>query len=184
MDSIALFLLPALIVLSLLVSISDWRHRRIPNLYLIVGLLYVALVHALNAATLGGSFLLRATGFSLMGILLATLILSPAYFLKQLGAGDVKFGMVIGAFLGPVGAVLSIILGAIIGGLWALALSWRHGGLGQLWNNLKHMARSAYLSGFREMNWDLRSAGAVTMPYGIALSVGAIAVALWQLSLR
>jgi len=34
------------------------------------------------------------------------------------------------------------------------------------------------------MSWDLRSAGAVTMPYGVALSAGAALVAIWQLWIR
>ena len=63
-------------------------------------------------------------------------------------------------------------------------LSWRSGGLRQAFFNLRMMARSAWLTGFKELHWDLRSAGAVTMPYGVALSAGAILVALWQLALR
>ena len=70
------------------------------------------------------------------------------------------------------------------GGIWALVLSWRHGGLKKLWNNMVFMWRSAWLSGFKEMSWDLRSAGAVTMPYGVALSAGAALVAIWQMWIR
>jgi prepilin peptidase CpaA len=50
--------------------------------------------------------------------------------------------------------------------------------------NLRNMARAAYASGFKELSWDLRSAGAVTMPYGVALSAGAVIVAVWQLAIR
>ena len=44
--------------------------------------------------------------------------------------------------------------------------------------------QEAYLSGFKDMGWDLRSEGAIAMPYGVALSVGAILVTLWQFKIH
>ena len=101
------------------------------------------------------------------------IVLLPAYALRQVGAGDVKLMMVFGFLLGPIGAAFTLLTGALIGGVWALWLSWRSAGLGHTIGNMKMMARSAWLSGVRSMEWDLRSAGAVRMPYGVALSAGA-----------
>jgi prepilin peptidase CpaA len=53
-----------------------------------------------------------------------------------------------------------------------------------MWYNMKYMAKSMYLSGFKEMSWDLRSEGAVTMPYGVALSAGAALIALQQMQIQ
>lgn len=181
---LALALLPAVAVLGLVVSWTDLRARRIPNLALLVALGYACTVYGSYAVAAGVGPGLRAFGFALLGMLLGFALLYPAYAIRQVGAGDVKLLMVFGFFLGPIGGVLALFTGALVGGAWALALSWRHGGLRQVVTNLRNMARAAYASGFRELSWDLRSAGAVTMPYGVALSAGAIAVAGWQLALR
>jgi len=181
---LALALLPAVALLALVVSWTDIRARRIPNSALLVALAYACVAYATYGWFAGWVLGLRALGFALLGMLIGFGLLYPAYVIRQVGAGDVKLMMVFGFFLGPIGGVLALFTGALVGGVWALALSWRHGGLKQVALNLRNMARAAYVSGFRELSWDLRSAGAVTMPYGVALSAGAIAVAVWQLALR
>ncbi len=180
-DTAAATLLGITLCLGVLVSRHDLRERRIPNVLLAIALaLAVAVFVALGV---GSDWIIAAKGigYGLFGMLLGAVFLVPGYAAKQLGAGDVKLLMTFGFLLGPLGAVLTLVFGAMVGGVWALALSWKHGGLGQLFANLKLMARTAYASGFRDMGWDLRSAGAVRMPYGVALSAGAGAVALWQL---
>lgn len=169
------------LVLGLACSWHDLKSRRIPNRALLLSLGYTAALHALLFLALPPVTALRALGWSVVGLLLGGLLLGPGYAARQVGAGDVKLLMVFGFALGPIGAVFTLLNGALFGGLWALWLSWRHGGLGRLWSNLSLMARTAYASGFRDFGWDLRSAGAVRMPYGVALSAGAGSVALWQL---
>lgn len=117
----------------------------------------------------------------LMGFLVGCFLLLPAYFIRQVAAGDVKLLMVFGFILGPKGVVLALLNGAIIGGIWALSIAWQQGGLGNVFYNIKFMARSAYLTGFKEMGWDLRNEKAIKMPYGVALSIGAALVAIWQI---
>ncbi len=177
-------LLSGLLVLAVLVSISDFRMRRIPNLLLLLALIYAAALLAVFSMMHGVTFFFRGLMMSLLGMLMGWFFLYFPYRLRQVGAGDVKLMMVFGFYLGPMGVALALLNGALIGGLWALALSWRHGGLGQMFSNLRLMWQSAWLSGFREMGWDLRSAGAVAMPYGVALSAGAALVALWQIWVR
>jgi len=177
-------LLGAVIALALCVSYFDLRERRIPNKLLSAAMCFGLGVYAWAAEALGLEFVSRALLYSMMGMLLGAVCLLPAYFARQMGAGDVKLLMVFGFLLGPIGAGLTLLTGALFGGAWALWLSCRSGGLGKAFSNLRMMARSAWLTGFKELHWDLRSAGAVTMPYGVALSAGAILVALWQLSLR
>lgn len=162
-------------------SWSDLRSRRIPNRALVLALAFGVLAYATLAVVDTPWNGLKALAWGVIGLLLGALLLGPGYALKQLGAGDVKLLMTFGFLLGPFGTAFTLIGGAIIGGIWALALSWRHGGLPKLLSNLSLMARTAYASGFRDMGWDLRSAGAVRMPYGVALSAGACGVAGWQL---
>lgn len=170
-----------LLALAAAVSISDFKYRKIPNKYLLWALIFALLVFFtmfffFPPKQVGMGFL---RGF--MGFMVGCLLLLPSYFIRQVAAGDVKLLMVFGFFLGPKGVVLALLNGAIIGGLWALAIAWQQGGLGHVFYNIKYMARSAYLTGFKEMGWDLRNTQAIKMPYGVALSAGAALVALWQL---
>lgn len=174
-------LLVGLLVLAVTVSISDYKYRRIPNKYLLSALVFALVVFLsmffffpFKQVALG---LLR----NLMGLLVGCFLLLPAYFIRQVAAGDVKLMMVFGFFLGPKGILLALLNGAIIGGLWALVIAWQQGGLGNVFYNIKFMARSAYLTGFKEMGWDLRNEKAIKMPYGVALSIGAALVAIWQI---
>lgn len=177
-------LLAGVIVLSALVAVHDYRFRRIPNRYLAWATAYALTIY------LGmGFFLPLATVFKgflygLLGAVAGGVFFYMPYKLRQVGAGDVKLVMVFGLFLGFKGVILSILLGAMVGGVWALMLAWRHGGIGHLWYNMKYMARSMYLSGFKDMSWDLRSEGAIAMPYGVALAAGAIMIATEQLMLH
>jgi prepilin peptidase CpaA len=176
-------LLCVLIVLSLAVAYSDYHYRRIPNVYLVSALVFALLIFIAMTAVLPVSGVARGFLFSILGMLMGFIFLFPGYLLKQMAAGDVKFMMIIGFYLGPKGCALSLLTAALVGGLWALVLAWRIGGLGHMFYNMKYMARSAYLSGFKDMGWDLRNEKAVKMPYGVALAAGAILVASWQLNL-
>jgi len=177
-------LLSGLIVLSVAVSISDFRVRRIPNQYLLYALIYALFIFIAMALELPFKGVAKGFLFSIFGFLIGGLFLLPPYMLKQVAAGDVKLMMVFGFYLGPKGIIFALLNGAVVGGIWALVLAWQLGGLSHMVYNLKFMARSAYLTGFKEMGWDLRSEKAIKMPYGVALSIGAIIVAVWQIYIQ
>lgn len=180
----AVALLTGLLVLAAVVAVQDFRCRRIPNKVLLWGIGYALAVFAAMTLFLPLGEVAKGFLFSLLGVVLGGFFLAVPYYYKQVGAGDVKLMMVFGLFLGPKGVILALLNGALVGGVWALYLAWRIGGLRHLCYNLKFMARSIWLSGGKEMSWDLRSPGAITMPYGVALAIGASAVALWQLQLQ
>jgi len=174
-------LLSGIVVVSLIVAFSDFRTRRIPNVVLGTALLYALAVLAIAGLERGPAFLPRALGYSFFGAFIGFLMLLPGYLGRQVAAGDVKFMMVIGFFMGPIGAAIVLLSGALFGGVWALVLAWRVGGLRKVFDNMRFMWRSLWLSGLREMGWDLGSQGAVRMPYGVALAAGVCAVAAWQI---
>ncbi|PKO44131.1 MAG: hypothetical protein CVU29_10230 [Betaproteobacteria bacterium HGW-Betaproteobacteria-22] len=178
-----LALLIGVLVLAALVSVHDFKYRKIPNKFLFAGVVYFCIVFTLMFIFVPFSYAGKGLLFSIGGAAIGGLILYAPYKIKQVGAGDVKLMAVFGLFLGIKGGLLTILVGAMVGGVWALGLAYRHGGLAHLWYNLKFMARSAYLSGFKDMGWDLRSEGAIAMPYGVALSIGAALVAIEQLHL-
>lgn len=171
-----------LALMSALVAWSDHRTQRIPNDWLLAGLFYATAVMLLHAVPGGLGLMAKMVGFGLLGMLIGFVLTAPAMLLRQLAPGDVKFMMVIGYFLGPIGALFALLNAALVGGVWAIALAWRVGGLRKVLANLKFMARSLYLSGFRTLGWDLGSQGALRMPYGVALAAGTWMVIAWQLA--
>lgn len=177
-------LLVGVVILSCFVSFYDFKYRRIPNKLLLWGMAYGLLIFISMAFFIPLGMVSKGFLFSLLGLLAGGAFLYVPYKYKQVGAGDVKLVMVFGLLMGFKGVILSILVGAMIGGVWALGIAWRNGGLGHMWYNMKYMAKSMYLSGFKEMSWDLRSDGAVAMPYGVALSAGAVLIALQQLHIQ
>ena len=178
----AVLLLSGVIVTGLLAGYYDYRQQRIPNFLLLFSLLFAVCVFGYIVSIADSSILSTALRRSLFGMVISGVIMFVPYKLKQVAAGDVKLAMVFGFYLGPIGSFLAILNAGIIGGIWALWISWQQGGLGKVWINMKTMAMSAYNTGFKDLQWDLDSEGAIKMPYGVALATGAILVAVWQLS--
>ncbi len=123
-------LLPALAFVAAMVAVTfiDFDHKIIPDAITLPGTA-LALVLAFTGVTIspaqaflgalvgGGSLFLVAWGYRL------------ATGRDGLGGGDVKLLMMVGAFLGPAGAFLTILLGSLAGTLFAAA-TMRRGGLG------------------------------------------------------
>jgi prepilin peptidase CpaA len=147
----------------------DLRVRRIPNRLVATlagaGALYgfatmaplAAVVHALSGGAVGLALWL------------------PFWWMRVLGAGDVKLAAAVGVWLGIAGVVEASLVGAVVGGVlafWALA---RHGGV------------AAGAARFGAWMIASRAAGAIgpeltprerRIPYGLAIAAGA-ALAGW-----
>jgi prepilin peptidase CpaA len=99
----------------LLIAVSDFHTRRVPNVWLGVALLagtvFVGVLWALGRI---------ATPWpSLLGFVVGLLILLPVYAIGWMGAGDVKYFAVLGFLLG-VKALLPIwIVGSMLAGIYA-----------------------------------------------------------------
>ncbi len=101
----------------------DWRERRIPNRLVAVGM---AAGLGLGLVT-GG---LRGLGASAAGLIVGGAILFVPFALGWVGAGDVKLLAAVGAILGPRGAALSMLYGAVAGGIMSAAVLMRRRRLG------------------------------------------------------
>ena len=106
--------LGVLVVLASGATYWDLRSRRVPDFLTFSCALAGLLIGGLEK---GGAGLL----FSASGLVLAGGVFFPFVVLGYVGAGDLKLLAAAGSLLGPVGAVWAVLLGSVLGGVWALA---------------------------------------------------------------
>lgn len=100
-------------------ALIDLRERRIPN-WLSLGGLVLAFGLNLVLHQLSGLWQ------SLVGLVLAFLIYFALYWLRAMGAGDVKMMAAVGAIVGPWNWMVIFLLSSLIGGLLAVVVVlWR-----------------------------------------------------------
>jgi prepilin peptidase CpaA len=159
------------VVLLLLVSsaaLNDLATRRIPNRLLLAGLAGALLLHLLSNHP--GQALLGALG----GLGVGLAIFMPLYLLRGMAAGDVKLMAVVGAFTGPEDAFAIAVLTWCAGGVMALLLVTLRGRLGLALGNLGRMLGLVFPGKHGAAAVPRESAG--SMPYGVAIAAGTIAV--------
>lgn len=181
-DQVVLLLILGVFITGIVASWYDFQEHRIPNKLLLLSIAWFVGVFIYGVSLNDWQGVIKSLfRFPLFGMVLVGVVMYFPYRVRQVAAGDVKLAMVFGLYLGPIGGMLCLLNAALFGGIWALWISWRIGGLSKAFSNIKMMFQSAYTSGLQELGWDLDSEEAITMPYGIALSAGAISVACWQL---
>ncbi len=158
---------PTLIVL-VVATVSDIRSRRIPN-WLVFPFLVAGIV--VSTATHGWSGL----GHSLLGVLLAAVLLGFLYWLGGMGMGDVKLCAAIGAWIGPSQLLVALVVMGIAGGV--IALIWAACG-GFLKESLSGTGDLIFGFGKRGLRPHptlvLGNPAARKMPYAPAIAIGTI----------
>jgi len=150
-------------------AVSDLRTRRIPN-ELVALLAVIGLICAVLVAP--GGFRNGVSGG--VGVLVGFGLWLPFYLMGWLGAGDVKLFAASGAWLGPALTLDAAITAALIGGLLAVVWMVRRDGVKNTAVTASLMAtapRAVTMNGS-----DRRGA----VPYGVALSIGVLLIALVQ----
>jgi len=99
----------------LVAAVWDVRFKRIPN-WLTFPSMFVALSYYVIAGGVDGLL------FSLQGAAAGMAILIIPYFMRGMGAGDVKLVGVVGAFLGVGKVIMALLWSALVGGLYAVVL--------------------------------------------------------------
>lgn len=184
-NAIDLVVLSALVILLGVVAWQDIKQHRISNRAVLVGVILGFMFNGLmpqgqgfNSLAPGGLGWLAA----LTGLGMGMALLLPFYWLRAMGAGDVKLMGMVGAFLGP-GQVLGAILGTfLIGGVMALVIALRAGAITRLLGNVKFML----LDGVVKMTMgqvptmeDL-SQSVGKLPYAVAIAVGTVGYLIWH----
>jgi leader peptidase (prepilin peptidase) / N-methyltransferase len=110
------------------IALADARFYIIPDEFTLGGLV---LGLALSFAPGGISPLRSLLGAALgLGLLWGVAVAGKWAFRKEaMGGGDIKMMAMVGAFLGPIGVLLTIFLGALFGTLVFAPISWRTGKL-------------------------------------------------------
>jgi prepilin peptidase CpaA len=142
-----------LAVFALVVMVTDFRWRRIPNV-----VTYPAMIIGLALAALQrfpGEVFGAPGGFldHLVALAAALVLLYPLFSARAMKAGDVKLLMTVGALKGLLFLTWSFVYGAVIGGLVAL-----------VYVGVQRLARGRALSDV------LRT----FIPYGVSLAAGSL----------
>lgn len=177
-----------LIGLLLVAAWTDYRSGRIPNRLVFLGALLGLAVNAIFPAAPNTA--LPAFIFALEGLACGLALLLPFYFLRVMGAGDVKLMAMCGAFLGLPETLWAVLATFLAGGVLSLAyLAWKGGlrGLRSAFANVVGLFKGALFglaAGIKPTLAVSAEASVGTMPYGLAIAGGTIAyLVLHQLGL-
>jgi prepilin peptidase CpaA len=161
------FLIGAVLVASL-GGVSDARSARIPNWLTYSGLV-VALV--LRFALLGWVGLKSGA----VGLLVAGGIFLILFVMGAMGGGDLKLMACVGAWAGSAHVIAILLAAALAGGVLAIFyVFFRQGVRTTLWN-LFELIRFRLTSGLQPHPLlDVREAGTVRVPFGVAIAMGTL----------
>lgn len=119
--------LPLLILMSV-AAVIDWRSRRLPNWLNLVILVAGVGLSAQGATGIG-------LGAALAGAAIGFVLLFPAFALGALGGGDVKLLTAVGAWTGPLGVLIVLVLTTVLGAVLSVAQAAQAGKLRALLRN-------------------------------------------------
>lgn len=157
-------------------AVIDGACRRVPN-WLTFPFAAAGLIAATSYAGTAG--LVSA----ITGLGLGLLLLLPLYAIGGMGAGDVKLLAALGAWTGPLTLFWSFAVGVVIGGIMAVAMI--------LWSRrwVHHLATARTIAHeviaihdpvrLSELAAE-RKPSMLLLPYGIPLTIGAIAYFAWM----
>lgn len=163
------YLQVALLLLVSIAAVNDIATRRIPNRLLLAALACALLLHLISADPVGA--LLSA----LEGMATGLAVFLPFYVLRGMAAGDVKMMAVVGAFTGPGLAFEIAVLTWCVGGVMALVVVLVRGRMRLAIGNIGRMLAGLMTPGVG-MLAPAQGTSAGSMPYGLAIAVGTVAV--------
>lgn len=163
-------------------AVIDGFELKVPN-WITYPMVFSGWIFSAVAASYGGFSWLegltwyQALGYSMLGTLVGLLLLLPAYAIGGMGAGDVKLMMGLGAWMHTTVTLYSFALGAIIGGVIAIAMIVHKRGIKKHTNqatsiireivNVRDPVKLSESAKKRKPTMEL-------LPYGIPLTIGAI----------
>jgi prepilin peptidase CpaA len=170
-NHIALLLL---IMLLVLVTVTDIKSHRIPNILTFGGALVGIGLHILWAGSEG--LLIGFYGFT-AGLLL---LLPFHLFGGGMAAGDVKLMAAAGAFLGPKATLIAVCSSLIVGSLLGIGFLVLRGGLMSALRRYFSTMKCFVVTGtFSYVPPHPSEAAASKFPYAVAIAMGTVITLLW-----
>jgi prepilin peptidase CpaA len=160
-----LIMVMALAVVLITAVWNDLRSSRIPNWLTFPAMGFALVGHA----WLGG---IPEAIFSLSGLGVGLGLFLIPYMSKGIGAGDVKLLAAIGAIVGPYGALLSGLLGILVGGAYAVGAMCYQWGFLPTGRKLLDSTIGFFLVGGKAWGQDL--ALPFRLRYGLAVAGGTL----------
>lgn len=153
--------------LVVLVAAAAWdlRQSRIPNRLILAALAMGVLFGFVQEPGWAGA---------VTGAALALMVSLPLFAAGAIGGGDGKLLMVVGAFLGPIGFISAALYAGVLGGVLVALVAVRRGTILPLLHRVVNLLVYGITLGRRGERHELGSADAVTIPYGLAISAGAL----------
>jgi prepilin peptidase CpaA len=156
----------AISALMLAAAVWDVRARRIPNVLTIFGFVVAVGLRATAGPGAGID--------GVIGAILAFVLCLPFFVLGVLGGGDAKLLMALGAFTGPRDLLMAMLVIASLGGILGAVDALRKGILLPVLYNCGDIIKHWMTFGRRGANRSLNTAGALAIPYGVAIAVGSL----------
>lgn len=180
-----LLALVPMLVLMLLAAKQDISSHRISNKLVLTGVLFGVILNGILPEGWGfNSQIPGALGWlaAFKGLAIGMALFLPLYWLRAMGAGDVKLMGMVGAFLGPndvLGAVLATLLA---GGMLALFVVMWSKQLRPMLQNVKLIfyGSAVKLSTGQAPLMDDLPVSVGKLPYAVAISLGTFAYLIWQ----
>ncbi|MDO8768049.1 MAG: prepilin peptidase [Burkholderiaceae bacterium] len=172
LDGTSVYLKYAILLLLVAVAAGfDLKSRRIPNWLVLVGLV-ASLILQIIFNSFNSFYGFKAWG---LGLLVGFGLFLPLYLLRAMGAGDVKLMAMVGAFLGPLGALGAVLTTLVVGGVLAIAVALWSGVLRHTLTNVRFVLMQTMLKtlpGGVQLEAPPASAG--NLPYGVAIAAGTL----------
>jgi prepilin peptidase CpaA len=182
---IGLLALVPMIVLLLLATKQDINSHRISNKIVLVGLVLGIVLNGILPEGWGfNTQIPGAIGWwaAIKGVFIGMAVLLPLYWLRAMGAGDVKLMGMVGAFLGASDVLGAVLATFVVGGVMALLVVLWSKQLAAMLHNVKYMLYGSAIKlsvGQAPLMNDLPvSVG--KLPYAVAITLGTFAYLIWQ----
>jgi prepilin peptidase CpaA len=161
-------------LLGIAAGFTDWRWRRIPNWLTVPGAIAGI---ALNTLAFGWS------GFksALLGLALGLALLLPLVLVRSLGAGDWKLAGALGAFVGPEPLITLLIATVFVAGLMAIVLIVVKKRVKQTLHNIWQLLLSLLRFHMPSREVSLDNPDSLKIPFGVAMAITVLAMAVQQL---
>lgn len=165
----------SLTTIVILVAISDLRERRIPNLIVFPATLFGIAIHLLKSE-------MEGVIFSIKGLAIGFCLLLIPYLVKGMKAGDVKFLMAIGAFVGGAEIVRVLLITLLCYPVLAIIAVIRDGKVQVTWLRLRRIVfnflgffvPSLKLYAMHLDSSDDLTVMSATTPFGVAIAAGTL----------